>query len=133
LELAKNDENVSVRTNALLAIGRLGPEARSAVPFLIENLKSNDAGQQFGAATALYLIGSDAKAALPALSDLLKTNPPEEVRQAASAAINSLNGKKAPPASGRSAMSTFGRTGMTEKQLQEMKRSMMKGQSPNQP
>jgi len=128
MELAKNDENVSVRTNALLAIGGLGVEAKSAIPFLIENIKSSDAGRQYGAALALYQIGPEAKAAIPALTELLKTEPPQEVRQAASAAIDCLNGKRRPPPSPASVLSTVGRTGMTEKQMQQMKRMMMKEQ-----
>ena len=128
MELARNDESIGVRTNALLAIGRLGVEAKSAIPFLIENVKSTDAGRQFGAAMALYQIGPEAKAAIPALRELLETQPPAEVRQAASAAIDSLNGKKQPPPSGESALSTLGRTGMTEEQLMQMKRMRMKEQ-----
>jgi HEAT repeat protein len=122
MELAKDDDNMSVRINALLAIGRLGPEAKSAIPFLIENVKSTDPGRQFVAAAALYFIGTDARAAIPALTELLHTNPPDEIRQAASFALDSLNGKRRAPPSG----ATAGRTAMTEKEMQQMKRRTMK-------
>jgi len=120
LDLAKNDADVGVRTNALLAIGRIGPEASSAVPFLIENIQSEDVARQWGAALALYHIGPDARAAIPALTKLLERDSlDQQVRQAATTVIASLNGKK--PTS-RESLPPMGTGAMNEQQMLQMKR-----------
>ena len=43
LHEAAKDENSDVRTAAMLAIGRIGPDAKAAIPMLIPLLKSEKA------------------------------------------------------------------------------------------
>lgn len=63
------------RIHAVVALGKMGAEAKEAVPDLIEML-DEDAGKagpiRFHAATALGQIGTGAKKAVPALVKLLK-------------------------------------------------------------
>ena len=67
-----SDQDASVRANAAEALGEIGPEAKAAVPALIEASKHEEAGVRANATYALGRIGSDAKAAVPALIEKLK-------------------------------------------------------------
>jgi HEAT repeat protein len=53
-----------------MTLGKIGPEAREAVPTLIELLKNKEGNDYRNAAIALGRIGPDAKTALPALREL---------------------------------------------------------------
>ena len=76
-----NDSDPAVRQNATMALMGLGPAASNAVPALIANLQSNEAGRhttvnerwfvRANTASVLADIGSPAAAAVPALSNLL--------------------------------------------------------------
>lgn len=59
------DGSALVRSKAAAALGRIGPDAKAAVPALVEALKDNSI--RTDAATALGEIGGAAKDALPAL------------------------------------------------------------------
>src|SRR5262249_20536512 len=56
---------------AVWAVGKVGPEARDAVPALIEAVKGNNGSTRREAARALRRIGPDARAAVPALVEHL--------------------------------------------------------------
>ena len=66
------DKDAVVRLSAALALGEIGPEAKTAVPALTELLKDKDSNVQWAAARALGKIGPEAKMATPALTELLK-------------------------------------------------------------
>jgi HEAT repeat protein len=66
-----HDPNPTTQAQGAYGLGRLGPEARSAVPSLIEALKK-DPPVRRNAALALGEIGPDARAAVPALCEALK-------------------------------------------------------------
>ena len=69
-----NNEKVwMVSDAAVCALGPFGPEAKSAVPVLIQLLTDKETAQQvrWHAETALGQIGPEAKAAVPVLIDLL--------------------------------------------------------------
>lgn len=69
-------------------LGRLGPEARQAVPDLIEIVTGNDSAKlRAAAAAALGKIGPEAKSAVPALVQQLNDERSGEVRVAAAAAL----------------------------------------------
>lgn len=59
-------------SNAARTLGRIGPEAKAAVPVLTELLTHKEQSTRYNAASALGKIGPEAKAAVPALTDLLK-------------------------------------------------------------
>jgi len=92
-----------IRKLAAESLGRIGPEARKAVPALIEALADNENGDEgYGhvpppsvccvAAEALGKIGPDAEAALPALEKLRDGD--FAAREAAAAAIAKIRGKR---------------------------------------
>ena len=66
------DKDSSVRRGATKALGRMGAEAKGAVPVLNEVLKDQDAVVRSNAAEALGNIGSEASGAIPALKEALK-------------------------------------------------------------
>jgi hypothetical protein len=90
-----------MRKLAASALGRIGPEAREAVPVLIQALSDTAAGESSAyqapdpvccvAAEALGKIGPDAEAALPALEKLLSDG--SWGKEAAAAAIVKIRGK----------------------------------------
>ncbi len=59
------------RNAAAYAISGMGPEAKSAVPALIDALKDPIAAVRFPVCIALREIGPDAEAAVPALTEAL--------------------------------------------------------------
>jgi hypothetical protein len=76
-----DDSDPMVRGHAVSLIGQLGPTASNAIPALIRNLQSNEAGRhkfvsetvfvRGSSAWALGLIGPTAAGAVPALTNLL--------------------------------------------------------------
>ncbi len=72
VEIIKNKTPRDEFFNAIMAIGRIGPEAKATVPLLIEALKVKRV--QSSALEALARIGPEAKAAVPALTDILKSD-----------------------------------------------------------
>ena len=104
------DHNQDVRRKAVLALGRIGPDAKAAtagltellkdndvrwdacdvlrrigpaaVPALTTALKDQDENVRSAAAWALGLIGPEAKAAVPALAELIKDDNKDVRRNA---------------------------------------------------
>src|SRR4029079_6723362 len=72
LESALADDSAAVRTQAALALGRIGPPAAAVTPGLIFLLV--DAGERVRcqAAEALGRVGGDERASVAALVDLLR-------------------------------------------------------------
>src|SRR6266566_2123771 len=68
LERMLRDPNPTVQAQGAYGLSRLGSEARSAVPSLIEALKKTGAVRQ-NAALALGQMGADAREAVPALCE----------------------------------------------------------------
>lgn len=69
-KLSHNDENV--RKDAAYTLGKLGPDAKIAIPLLIKTLKDEKADVREAAVYALGCIGQEAKTIVPVLIDLLK-------------------------------------------------------------
>jgi HEAT repeat protein len=65
-----NDRSPAVQAQGAFGLSRLGPDARDAVPDLIEALKKDSLVRQ-NAALALGKIGPDAREAVPALIEVL--------------------------------------------------------------
>ncbi len=71
LALALRDPDDGLRKAAAEALGRMGPEARSAVPALTEALRDGNDLVRGNAAFALGQVGAEAEPAVPALNELL--------------------------------------------------------------
>ena len=95
---ALRDRDARVREDAAAALGKLGTDAKPAVPALIRALKvENDTylySMRSAAATALGQIGPEAREAVPALVEALKTGAGEfryhYVRSAAATALGQI-------------------------------------------
>jgi HEAT repeat protein len=68
------DEGRGVRYHAAEALDQIGPDAKDAVPALVEGLKDENINVRRYAAGALGQIGSNAKEAVSALVQALKDN-----------------------------------------------------------
>ncbi|HLJ94744.1 MAG TPA: HEAT repeat domain-containing protein [Gemmataceae bacterium] len=95
LEQMLRDPNPSIQVQGAFGLGRLGPEARSAVPALMEALKRDRLVRQH-AALALGQIGPAASDAVPALCAAL-SDPEWAVRRQAALALGQI-GPQARPA-----------------------------------
>jgi HEAT repeat protein len=67
--------NFVVRCRAAKALGWIGPEAKAAVPALIDALDDTEGLVQFQAAVSLGLMGEAAGEAVPALTEALSNAP----------------------------------------------------------
>jgi len=74
-------------------LGKIGREARIAIPPLIELLKDKDEDVQRAAVEALGKIGPEAQIAILALTELLNDEE-EDVRTAAAEALEKIKGGK---------------------------------------
>jgi HEAT repeat protein len=99
LATALKSENTHVRAMAALLLGRIGPEATSAVPtlvaILIESLESKDEMLVEEAAKALARFGKEAAAAIPRLRSL-RENKKSAASEAAAAALGAIEGTMKP-------------------------------------
>ena len=89
------------RRDAALALGAMGPDAKDAVPALIDVLKTDsDHGVRLFAAASLGAIGPDARDSVPALIDALKADSDIVVRRTAASALGAIgpDAKDAVPA-----------------------------------
>ena len=71
-ELQDQDEDSSVRSNAAIALGNIGEDAKDAVPALIQALQDQNSEIRYHAAMALGEIGSGAADAVSALIQALQ-------------------------------------------------------------
>ena len=78
-----------VREATAKALGKIGSEARKAIPTLTELLKDEEWSVRGAAATALGNIGPEAKIAIPSLTELLKDED-DYVRRAAVDAMEKI-------------------------------------------
>ena len=83
----RDDE--AIRINAAIALGKIGPEAKAAVPALIEALKNEGKKFIYVSIRALGEIGPEAKEAIPALTKLLNSKD-DYVKKAAKEAIEKI-------------------------------------------
>lgn len=72
-------EDIVVRTWAAGQVGKIGPDAKAAIPKLVEHLKADVEADRTGYVSALGAIGPDA---LPAVAELIRDKDPS-VRKAA--------------------------------------------------
>jgi HEAT repeat protein len=72
---------------AAAELGKLGRQAKSAAPQLLNAFEHPDAQVRVNAADALGQVGADPKKAVPALIGLLKDDPEREVRRSAAGAL----------------------------------------------
>ena len=70
----KNSEDTGKRSSMVSQLGQVGPNAKGAIPFLLEMLADGDLQTWCGAATALRGVGADKSIILPPLSAKLKSN-----------------------------------------------------------
>jgi HEAT repeat protein len=83
-------EDKYARRNAALALGRIGPEARTAVQALARALKDKDQDVRQEAAASLGHMGPEGKAAVPVLVELLNDEH-KAVRKQAAGALKALD------------------------------------------
>ena len=86
LEQALRDKQGRVRKGAAMALGKLGPEAKSAVPSVLEAMHDPDASVRQMASEAIGYLGFDA---LVALVESLRSDDPE-LRELAADVLGSL-------------------------------------------
>jgi HEAT repeat protein len=110
---ALKDPDLLVRREVSKVLGQMGPEARSAVPALIEVFKSTGTGKarpkstgrdartettltKIAAAEALGNIGPDAKSALPLFEEVMKDTKLRDrtFRQAVQSAMRKIQASK---------------------------------------
>ena len=87
-----NNEDEMIRRTAVSDIGKLGPAAKAAVSALIITLSTGDFQIREDCAKALGRIGPDAASALPILRALATKDSSQDVRDAASEAIDKIEG-----------------------------------------
>jgi HEAT repeat protein len=89
LEAMLHSAEPTVQMQGAFGLSRLGPEARAAVPALIEALKGKDTLVRAHAALALGRIGPQASPAVPVLTELLG-DPEWTVRRQAALALGRI-------------------------------------------
>jgi HEAT repeat protein len=92
----REDTDPNMRYYAAQSLGSFGPEAKAAVPDLIEALKDENRTVRMGAGYALAEIGPAAAAAVPALQEAAR-DPEKEVRDAAEYALKKIRQKVKKP------------------------------------
>ena len=89
----KEDGPSRLRRSIVEALGRIGPEAKEAVPLIVRSLKDDyDPNVRVAAVEALGEIGSEATEAVPALVEALEDYD-SEVGQRAAKALKKIKGK----------------------------------------
>jgi 3-methyladenine DNA glycosylase AlkC len=89
----KSSKNSTGRSIAARSLARFGPEAKAAVPALIEALKDEDKATRVSAASSLGQIGPAAKDAVPALIEAVKDKN-VFVSSSAASALRQIQRKK---------------------------------------
>jgi HEAT repeat protein len=85
----REHKDPNMRYWAAQSLGQFGPEAKAAVPDLIEAMKDKNKMVQMGAGYALAELGPAAADAVPALQEAAKS-PEKEVRDAAEYALKQI-------------------------------------------
>jgi HEAT repeat protein len=98
LESALDDDSAAVRTQAAMALGRVGHAAASVAPRLIGLLKEADETVRCEAAKALGDLGGEEQATVAALIELLQDASPV-VKESAARALGELEKRAAPAVS----------------------------------
>jgi HEAT repeat protein len=93
LGLVKRDKDAGVRKSAALAVGKVDPDPKDAVPVLIDALTDKSTAVRTAAATALGQFGSNAADAIPALTEAQKDKD-RGLSRAAGMALRSIRDKK---------------------------------------
>jgi HEAT repeat protein len=93
LEKALEDARLETRCAVTRTLGRLGAEAKRAVPALARGLKHEEAALREASAKALGEIGPATKEAREALLRVSKEDEDEDVRRAAAEALTKIQGK----------------------------------------
>jgi len=88
IKLLDHDDK-RLRRSAAMALGEMGPQARSAQPLLLTALGDNHAIVRSWAASALVKIGASPLQAVPAIAALLE-DPDVKVREAAATALGAF-------------------------------------------
>jgi HEAT repeat protein len=88
------DSDLDIRSQAARALGYIGASAKSAIPELIDALKSDEPLLIVQAAWALSRMGEAADRAIPALDALVNNSKSEDVKATAKAAIEEIKKKK---------------------------------------
>jgi len=91
-KLEKDKDNKRIVNNIIYTLGRLGKDAKRAVPNILGFLKNNDSDIRGVAVVALGKIGKGSKSAVPALILLLKDRD-SWVQRKASEALKKIDGK----------------------------------------
>lgn len=79
-----------VQCVAVAALGKIGPEAATAVPTLVELLADEDLRVRIAAVCALGDIGPAARTAIPALKTLAQQEIDDELRGAVAEALRQI-------------------------------------------
>jgi HEAT repeat protein len=95
LRAALGDRSAAVRTQAALALGRMGPAGAAVAPDLIALLKDEDETVRCQAAEALGQVGGAEEATVPALVEMLQ-EPGAAVKASAARALGALKKAAAP-------------------------------------
>ena len=82
-------QDINFQGDAIEILGDMGPEAKNAVPALIEQLNSSEDYLRESAVLTLGAIGPQAKESLPALRKM-KDDPDALIRSAAERAIREV-------------------------------------------
>jgi HEAT repeats len=85
VEILKKDADANLKKALEVALGPLGPDAKTVVPEFVEALQSDSVDVRLGAVAALWLIAPEAPKAVPALGIALKDRDPRVRRSAAEA------------------------------------------------
>jgi HEAT repeat protein len=90
----KEGTDPEIHGQAAKALGFIGPSAKSAIPDLIDALKSDELILVADAMWALSRMGDVAERALPSLETLANSHPNDEIKAGAKATIDEIKKKK---------------------------------------
>ena len=97
VDLLRNDKDNRIWVALARALGRIGPDAKEAIPLLIKASKDKDDGVRMEVALALFAIAPDSKETLSTLIDLSNDGNPR-VQIVAINILESIGSKEAVPA-----------------------------------
>jgi HEAT repeat protein len=86
----EKDPVAEVRETAAMALGKIGPDAQSAIPALAAALKHNDLAVRVAAAESLGLMGTQARTVVTDMVQAYRDNKDVKVRQALTVSFGRL-------------------------------------------